>query len=327
MGQLYTREMQGIVGQASNFELRGQLSAFCARERLSQSSTELSCRRFDEERSKKSKRSTTNVVVRFFCVHISPRTSSTVVRVQVVGVSKVRTVAGMPGLVIALDTACACQWERGWTLKKRLKPTVVRSWHRAIAWKRRVTQFSVCKKKKNTPFRRWAVNELRKKITTVSCPPLFRRIGFFVGQVNQKTKEHGSMPAGPEAKESPGFFDLMAFSSEVLIFFCTVVQCWQSNAKAKLRQVRSVTNSKTNVKEHVPVQKIVLTQSYDAKILPAASYLDAGRRIKDSGRPVDIQWIPFVLRKTLFDFIKSCGCQIRLKFSAVALLGLLYSPK
>ena len=41
----------------------------------------------------------------------------------------------------------------------------------------------------------------------------------------------------------------------------------------------------------------------------------------------DIQWIPFVLRKTLFDFIKSCGCQIRLKFSAVALLGLLYSPK
>ena len=39
---------------------------------------------------------------------------------------------------------------------------------------------------------------------------------------------------------------------------------------------------------HVPVQKIVLTQSYDAKILPAASYLDAGRRIKDRGRPVDI---------------------------------------
>ena len=55
------------------------------------------------------RRSTTNVMVRFFCVHISPRTSSTVVRVQVVGVSKVRTLAGMPGLVIALDTACACQ--------------------------------------------------------------------------------------------------------------------------------------------------------------------------------------------------------------------------
>ena len=58
---------------------------------------------------KNQRRSTTNVVVRFFCVHISPRTSSTVVRVQVVGVSKVRTLAGMPGLVIALDTAGACQ--------------------------------------------------------------------------------------------------------------------------------------------------------------------------------------------------------------------------
>ena len=79
----------------------------------------------------------------------------------------------------------------------------------------------------------------------------------------------------------------MAFS-EVLKLFCTVVQYGQLNTKAKLRQARSVTNSKTNVKEHVPVQKIVLTQSYDAKILPAASYLDARRRIKDSGLPVDI---------------------------------------
>ena len=40
-----------------------------------------------------------------------------------------------------------------------------------------------------------------------------------------------------------------------------------------------------------------------------------------------IQWISFVLRKTLFDFIKSRGSRIRLKFSEVALLGLLYSPK
>ena len=101
--------MQGIVGQASNFELRGQLSAFCARERLSQSSTELSCRRFDEERSKKSKAIDHQRCGTVFCVHISPRTTSTVVRVQAVGVSKVRTLAGMPGLVIALDTACACQ--------------------------------------------------------------------------------------------------------------------------------------------------------------------------------------------------------------------------
>ena len=40
-----------------------------------------------------------------------------------------------------------------------------------------------------------------------------------------------------------------------------------------------------------------------------------------------IQWISFFLRKTLFDFIKSCGGRIGLKFSGVALLGLLYSPK
>ena len=97
---------------------------------------------------------------------------------------------------------------------------------------------------------------------------------------------HVSMPACPEAKISPGFFDLMAFLQSPKIV-CTVVQCWQSNAKAKLRQVRSMTNSKTNVKQHVPVEKIVLTQSYDANILPAASYLDAGSRIKDSGRSVD----------------------------------------
>ena len=58
--------------------------------------------------------------------------------------------------------------------------------------------------------------------------------------------------------------------------------------KLKLRQVGSVTNSMTNVKKQAPVKKIVLTESYDANILPAASYLDAGRRIKDSGRPVDI---------------------------------------
>ena len=53
---------------------------------------------------------------------------------------------------------------------------------------------------------------------------LFGRIGFLDRQENRKTKEHVSIPAGPEAKESPGFFDLMAFSSEVLIYFCTVVQ-------------------------------------------------------------------------------------------------------
>ena len=50
---LISREMQGIVGQASDFKLGGQLSVFF--ERLSQRSTELPCTRFDEERSRKSK--------------------------------------------------------------------------------------------------------------------------------------------------------------------------------------------------------------------------------------------------------------------------------
>ena len=40
---------------------------------------------------------------------------------------------------------------------------------------------------------------------------LFCRIGFLDAQENRKIKEHDivSMPAGPEAKESPGFFDLL----------------------------------------------------------------------------------------------------------------------
>ena len=86
--------------------------------------------------------------------------------------------------------------------------------------------------------------------------------------------------------------------SEVLLFFAlwfSADSSWQSNAKAKLRQVRSVTNSKKNVKEHmhVPVQKIVLTQSYDAKLLPAASHLDAGapgQRQRSVRRYLYISW-------------------------------------
>ena len=62
-----------------------------------------------------------------------------------------------------------------------------------------------CLRKKNALSSLSCQWTAKEDYTTVSCPPLFRRIGFFVGQVNQKTKEHGSMPAGPEAKESPGF--------------------------------------------------------------------------------------------------------------------------
>ena len=68
---------------------------------------------------KDQRRLTSNVVVRFFLrEYISPRTSSTAVRVQVVGVCEVRTLAGMPGLVIVLDPACACRRERRRTLTK-----------------------------------------------------------------------------------------------------------------------------------------------------------------------------------------------------------------
>ena len=47
---------------------------------------------------------------------------------------------------------------------------------------------------------------------------LFCRIGFLDGQVNRKPKEHVSVPAGPEAKESPGFFDMMALFRSPNIF-------------------------------------------------------------------------------------------------------------
>ena len=153
---------------------------------------------------------------------------------------------------------------------------------------------------------------MEEAYTTVRCNNivvLSNRLSRWAS--NRKTKEHLSMPAGPEAKESPGFLDLMVFFRSPNIF-CTVVQCWQSNAKGKLPTVRSETNSKTNVnmvKEHVPVQKIVLTKSYDAKSFAAASYLDAGRRIKDSGRPVDTYiYISWQKAKST----RNCGARLRL---------------
>ena len=148
--ELFTREMQGIVGQASDFELRGQRSAFC--ERSSQRWTlvqEIWWRKI--EKIKGDRRPT--LWYGFFCVHISPRTSSTVVRVQVVGVSKVRTLAGMPGLVIALDTAGACQWERGWNVEeKTLLETYSRS-QLAPSYSVKEKSNSVfCLQKKKRPF-------------------------------------------------------------------------------------------------------------------------------------------------------------------------------
>ena len=108
---------------SSNYPLLGKCKALWGKPRtllrLSQRSTELSCTRFDAERSKKSKAIDEQRCGTFLLrEHISPRTSSTLVRVQVVGVCEVHTLAGMPGLVIVLDPACACQWERRRTVKK-----------------------------------------------------------------------------------------------------------------------------------------------------------------------------------------------------------------
>ena len=112
------------------------------------------------------------------------------------------------------------------------------------------------------------------------------------------------MPAGPEAKESPGFFDLMAFSSEVLIFFAL----WFS-ADSRTQKLNSDKFGQWRIRRrmwrNMYQKQIVLTQSYDAKFWPAASYLDAGRRIKDRGRPVDISWQK--AKST-----RNCGARLRL---------------
>ena len=94
-------------GKPRTSSLGGHLSAFC--ERLAQRSTELSCTRFDGERSRKSKaideQRYGTIILR---EHSSPRTCLTVVRVQVVGVCEIRTLADMPGLVIVLDNTACC---------------------------------------------------------------------------------------------------------------------------------------------------------------------------------------------------------------------------
>ena len=56
----------------------------------------MACMMFDEERSRKQRRPTSNLTLRYFA-------SSTVVRVQIIRVWEVRTLVGMSGLVIVLD--------------------------------------------------------------------------------------------------------------------------------------------------------------------------------------------------------------------------------
>ena len=98
---IHTREMQALWGKPRTLL------------RLSQRSTELSCTRFDEERSKKSKAIDEQRcgTVFFFCVNTSAHAR---VRLSYefrlwVRVCEVHTLADMPGLVIVFDPACACQ--------------------------------------------------------------------------------------------------------------------------------------------------------------------------------------------------------------------------
>ena len=99
--------------------------------RLSQRSTELSCTRFDAERWKKSKaidEQRCGTVFFFAWTHQPTHEFRLLYEFQVVAVCEVHTLAGMPGLVIVLDPACACQWERRRTVKKGWNnSTVVRS--------------------------------------------------------------------------------------------------------------------------------------------------------------------------------------------------------
>ena len=90
----------------------------------------------------------------------------------------------------------------------------------------------------------------------------------------------------PRQKKVPASLTWWHFS-EVLIFFALwfSADSWTLKLNSdKFDQWRI----RRRMWRNIPAQKIVLTQSYDANILPAVSYLDAGRRIKDSGRPVDI---------------------------------------
>ena len=223
--------------------------------RLSQRSTELSCTSFDEslwwrkiEKAKSIDEQRCGTV--FFCVnlreYISPRTSSTVVRVQVVGVCEIRTSAGMPRLVIVLDPACACRWERRRTLKKLYSRSQL-----APSWSVKDKSNSVvCQKKK--PFVAELSISCGEAYTTVSCNDsivLSNRLSRWARKSeNKRTCFDAGWPWGKRKSRLP-WLDGIQFRSPNN--FCTVVQCWQPNAKAKLRQVRSVTNSKTNVKEHV----------------------------------------------------------------------------
>ena len=118
-------------------------------------------------------------------------------------------------------------------------------------WKTRVTQLSVQKNLSSLSCQLAA----EEAYTTVSCNDsvvLSNRLCRWARKSeNKRTCFDAGWPWG-KRKSRLLWLDGIQFRSPNV--FCAVVQCWQLNAKAKLRQVRSVTNSKTNVKEHVPVE-------------------------------------------------------------------------
>ena len=85
-------------------------------------------------------------------------------------------------------------------------------------WKTRVTQLYVKKKK---PFSSLSCQlAAEEAYTTMSCNNsvvLSNRLSRWASK-SEKRKNMFSIPAGPEAKESPGFFELMAFFRSPIIF-------------------------------------------------------------------------------------------------------------
>ena len=114
------------------------------------------------------------------------------------------------------------------------------------------------------------------------------------------------MPAGPEAKESPGFFDLMAFFRSPDTF-----SLWFS-ADSRRKKLNSDKVDQWRIRRRMWRNMYQYWRSFSHKVTTrrfcpqqAATYLDAGRRIKDCGRPVDISWQK--AKST-----RNCGARLRL---------------
>ena len=145
-------------------------------------------------------------------------------------------------------------------------------------WKTRVTQLSVKKKKKGFVAE---LSSAEEAYTTVSCNDsvvLSNRLSRCARKSeNKRTCFDAGWPWG-KRKSRLLWLDGIQFRSSYI--FCTVVQCWQS--KVKLRRSSINDEFEDDVKYRRSFAHKVTTRR-----LPAASYLDAGRRNKDRGRSVD----------------------------------------